>query len=641
MADQGVKIIQSEEERQTFMTHLLDDIRAFEQMLADGSFETGVQRIGAEQEMVFVDESFHPAFVGPDICRALNKPFITTEYARFNLEINLNPWRFEQDCLRQMKQELSEKLQLVIDEAQRHRTQVVLTGILPTIRPADTAPESMTPEPRYEALLNNVNRLRGDRYEFNIKGLDELITRNNPSTFGGCMTSFQVHLQVEPSNVVERYNWAQLIAAPTLACATNSPVFLGKRLWHETRIALLRQTTDTRKPYDNQYNEEARVSFGTDWIHTSVAEMFHQDVAAYRAFLACPIEETATEVLSQGGVPKLEALNFHNSTIYRWNRICYGQTQGLPHLRIENRVLPAGPTVEDEMANTAFWLGLMNGLPDRCRNLPDKLPFDVAKENFLKAAQMGIEVQFEWMDGQLVSAQELILDELLPLAKQGLQNAQIDEDSQDRYLNIIRERTEQARTGSRWILNSYLHLRDESSTADEAWMAITAGMLERQKSNDPGHTWDLASVQEAGQWQNRFRSIEQVMTRSLYTVQESDIVDLATHIMTWKQIGHVPVEKEGMLVGMITKDSIISYVAQHQGEDIAQRSVRDLMVQDLVTTTPDTLLTDAIDLIVDHNVSCLPVVEDGRLLGMVTEHDFVHISRRLYKELSLKETAAL
>ena len=227
------------------------------------------------------------------------------------------------------------------------------------------------------------------------------------------------------------------------------------------------------------------------------------------------------------------------------------------------------------------------------------------------------------------------------MAKQGLQNAQIDEDSQDRYLNIIRERTEQARTGSRWILNSYLHLRDESSTADEAWMAITAGMLERQKSNDPGHTWDLASVQEAGQWQNRFRSIEQVMTRSLYTVQESDIVDLATHIMTWKQIGHVPVEKEGMLVGMITKDSIISYVAQHQGEDIAQRSVRDLMVQDLVTTTPDTLLTDAIDLIVDHNVSCLPVVEDGRLLGMVTEHDFVHISRRLYKELSLKETAAL
>ena len=402
MADDGVKIIQSEEERQVFMAHLLDDLRAFETMLAEGHFETGVQRIGAEQEMVFVDQKFCPAFVGPEIHKALDKPFITTEYARFNLEINLSPLRFEGQCLSQMKQELKEKLQLVIDEAQRRNTEVILTGILPTIRPADTAPEAMTPEPRYQALLTNVNQRRGEQYEFNIKGLDELITRNNPSTFGGCMTSFQVHLQVEPSTVVDQYNWAQMIAAPTLACATNSPVFLGKRLWHETRIALLRQTTDTRKPYENRNNEEARVSFGNDWIHRSITEMFHQDIATYEAFLTQPMEEKATEVLAQGGIPKLEALNFHNGTIYRWNRVCYGQTKGLPHLRIENRVLPAGPTIDDEIANTAFWLGLMNGLPDRYRNLPDKLPFDRAKENFLKAAQLGVEVQFEWLDNQLV-----------------------------------------------------------------------------------------------------------------------------------------------------------------------------------------------------------------------------------------------
>ena len=637
MADDHIKIIESEEERQAFMTHLLDDIRTLERMLAENRFETGVQRIGAEQEMVFVDQKFCPAFIGPEIHQKLSKDFITTEYARFNLEINLSPLLFEGQCLTDMKEELLDKLQLVTEEAQQHHAEVILTGILPTIRPADTAPEAMTPEPRYQALLQNVNQRRGERYEFNIKGLDELITRNNPSTFGGCMTSFQVHLQMDPNELVDAYNWAQLITAPTLACATNSPVFLGKRLWHETRIALLRQTTDTRKPYANLKNEEARVSFGSDWIQESIAEMFHQDVAGYKAFLTQPMEENAGQVLDQGGVPKLEALSFHNGTIYRWNRVCYGATGGKPHLRIENRVLPAGPTVEDEIANMAFWLGLMKGLPDRYRNLPSKLPFDHVKENFLKAAQLGIEVQFEWLDEQLVSAQELVLDELLPIAEQGLRQASIDESESQHYLSIIRERAEQARTGSRWILNSYQHLRKQCSQDDEAWMAITAGMLERQKSGQPVHTWDLASVQEAGTWRHRFRTLEQVMTRTLYTVQEDDIVDLATHMMSWKKIGHIPVENQGALVGMITKDTIISFMTEHHGQDVGQLAVRDLMVKDLVTAPPDMLLTEAIELIVDSKISCLPVVQDGHLVGLVTEHDFVHISRLLYQELDKQD----
>ena len=633
MADSSIKIIESEEERQSFMTHLLSDIQAFEAMLANDQFETGVQRIGAEQEMVFVDPKFCPAFIGPEIHQQLNKAFITTEYARFNLEINLNPLLFEGHCLTQMKEELLDKLQLVIDEARKQEAEVILTGILPTIRPSDTAPEAMTPEPRYLAMLENVNKIRGKQYEFNIKGLDELITRNNPSTFGGCMTSFQVHLQIAPQHIVDAYNWAQLITAPTLACATNSPVFLGRRLWHETRIALLRQTTDTRKPYANLKNEEARVSFGSEWIQQSIAELFHQDIAGYKAFLIKPMEEDANQVLEQSGVPQLEALTFHNGTIYRWNRVCYGQTKGVPHLRIENRVLPAGPTVEDEIANMAFWLGLMKGLPEKYRDLPQKLPFDHAKENFLKAAQLGVEVQFAWLDEQLVSAQELILDELLPIAEQGLQQAAIDEAESEHYLSIIRGRTETARTGSRWILGSYQHLRDQCSKDDEAWMAITVSMLERQKTGQPVHTWDLASVQEAGHWRNRFRTLEQVMTQTLYTVQEDDIVNLATHIMTWKQIGHIPVENQGRLVGMITKDAIISYMTEHHGQDISQLPVRALMVRDLITAPPTMPLTEAIDLIVDSSISCLPVVQDDRLIGLVTEHDFVHISRLLYKEL--------
>ena len=640
MADQNIKIIESEEERQAFMTHLLDDLRALERLLDEDQFEKGVQRIGAEQEMVFVDQKFCPAFIGPDIHQKLHEKFITTEYAQFNLEINLSPLRFEGQCLTNMKKELMTRLQPVIDEARQRDSEVIFTGILPTIRPVDTTPEAMTPEPRYQALLENVNQRRGKQYEFNIKGLDELITRNNPSTFGGCMTSFQVHLQIEPQHIVDSYNWAQLITAPTLACATNSPVFLGKRLWHETRIALLQQTTDTRKPYANLNNEEARVSFGNSWLQSSVTEMFHQDVAGYKAFLTQPMEEHATALLDQGKVPSLEALNFHNGTIYRWNRVCYGTTEGKPHLRIENRVLPAGPTLEDEIANMAFWLGLMKAMPERYRNIQQKMPFDQVKENFLKAAQLGIEVQFEWLDGQLVTAQELVLDELLPIARQGLQQAAIDESENEHYLDIIRQRTEQARTGSRWILNSYQHLRGQCSQDDEAWMAITAGMLERQNTGQPVHTWELASVQEAGSWQNRFRTLEQVMTQTLYSVQEDDIVDLATHMMSWKKIGHIPVEKEGALVGMITKDTIISYMTEHHGQDIGQLPVRDLMVRDLVTAPPGMLLSEAIELIVDSKISCLPVVSEGRLIGLVTEHDFVHISRLLYQELQTQDKSS-
>ncbi len=633
MANSSIKIIKSEEDKQQYISSLLNDIQALEQMLAENKFEKGVQRIGAEQEMVFVDEAFRPAFIGPEIKETMNRPYVTTEYARFNLEINLSPILFEGSCLTELKQELEEKISEVEQEAHQKNAQVLLTGILPTIRKSDTSPESMTPEPRYQALLENVNRLRGKQYEFNIQGLDELITRDNPSTFGGCMTSLQLHLQVDADKMVDMYNWAQLISAPILACATYSPVFLGKRLWHETRIALLRQTTDTRKPYSNLINEEARVSFGNDWLKNSVAEIFHDDVAGYKAYLTTEFQEDALEVLKQGGVPKLEALNFHNGTIYRWNRICYGVFQGKPHLRIENRILPAGPTIEDELANTAFWLGLMNALPEQYRDIQEKIPFDRVKTNFLKAARLGLEVEFEWLDRKLISARELILEELLPLAHEGLKKVGVNESDCSHYLDIIRKRTESGNTGSRWMLQSYEQLLKQSTTPDEAWVAITAGMLERQQSNEPVHTWKLASVKEAGDWKNRFWRLNQVMTKTLYTVEENDIVDLAAHIMSWKKIGHIPVERDGELVGIITKDSIITYYANNSGEDFSQIPIRKVMVTEPVTAQPDMLVADAIELIVESNISCLPVVKDKRLVGIITEHDFVHISRHLYQEL--------
>lgn len=636
MASSDIKIIETEEERKKYLSHLLDDISTFEKMLENQDFEKGARRFGAEQEMVFVDERYNPAMVGADIAHELQRDDIVTEYASFNIEVNAPPLDLTTDCLRKLKHHLAESMELIRKEASKRNADVLLTGILPTIRLKDTSLDTLTQEQRYKQLLKNVNLRRGEHYEFNIKGIDELITRRNPTTFGGCMTSIQLHYQTDADQIVDLYNWSQLIAAPTLACATYSPVFLGKRLWHETRIALLRQTTDTRRPYSNAKNEEARVSFGQDWVHKSVVELYHDDIASYKAFLTKNFKEKSADKYSYGEVPKLEALNFHNGTIYRWNRVCYGVTNGKPHLRIENRILPSGPTLEDEIANAALWFGLMNGMPDKYRNLQDKINFDEVKKNFMKAARLGIEVQFRWLDNQLLSAQEVILNELLPIAEQGLRAAQIDEQDITHYLGIIRERTQSGKTGSRWMLDSYQELL-HSSTEDESWVAITAAMLERQKKDVPVHEWELAHRQEAGGWRNRFWYLEQIMSQSLYTLEEDDVLDLATHVMDWKNIGHLPVERAGKLVGIVTKDSLIKFFAKDDERSSRDISVKDVMVTDLITAPPEMPVVEAIKLILESKVSCLPVIRDGQIMGLVTEHDFVKVSHHLYRELQNRD----
>jgi len=633
MASSDIKIIEGEEERKAYLSHLLEDVSTFEKMLANQDFETGITRFGAEQEMVFVDDHYNPAMVGADIARKLQRNNIVTEYASFNIEVNAPPLELTGDCFRQLKQHLTKDIELIKKEAAERNADVLLTGILPTIRLKDTALDTLTQEERYKQLLKNVNLRRGEHYEFNIKGIDELITRRNPTTFGGCMTSMQLHFQAEAEDIVDMYNWSQLIAAPTLACATYSPVFLGKRLWHETRIALLRQTTDTRRPYSNVKNEEARVSFGKDWVHKSVAELYHDDIASYRAFLTKEFSEHSMEKYKAGTTPKLEALNFHNGTIYRWNRVCYGVTNDKPHLRIENRILPSGPTLEDEIANAAFWLGLMKGMPDKYRNLQEKINFDEVKKNFMKAAKLGIEVQFRWLDNKLVSVQEVVLDELLPIAKKGLEAANIDEKDITHYLGIIRKRTQSGRTGSRWMLQSYQELLN-SSTEDESWVAITAAMLERQKKDIPVHEWELADKQEAGGWRNRFWYLEQIMSQSLYTLEENDVLDLATNVMDWKNIGHLPVERDGKLVGIVTRDSLIKFFAKNDERSSREIPVKEVMVTDLITAPPEMPVAEAIKLILDSKVSCLPVIRDGQIMGIVTEQDFVKVSHHLYRELN-------
>lgn len=633
MDKKTVKPVTDKKQLKRFMHFLLGDIKALEKMLAEGFIESDVRRIGAEQELCLVDKSCRPAPLSMEVLSKINDDHFTVEIAKFNLEINLDPLPFTGDCLRKMEGQLNgllSKLGIVTEDL---GIDVILVGILPTVRRMDFESGNVTPVPRFIALTSSLSELKGGSYELHIRGTDELIAKHNSPIFESSNTSFQIHLQTAPDEIVRSYNFAQAIAAPVLAAATNSPLLLGRRLWKETRIALFQQAIDTRLASYVSREKSPRVTFGNGWIKNSILEIFQDDVARYKILVSMDVEEDSLKTLKGGNVPELKALRAFNGTVYRWNRVCYGISDGKPHLRIENRILPSGPTIKDEMANAAFWLGLMNGICDQYGDINEVMEFDDAKTNFFKAAAAGLDTQFKWANGKVISADELIMQELLPIAEAGLKKALITESDIEHYLEIIRERVASRKTGSSWILNSFSKLTDEG-TKDEALVSITAGIINRQKVGDPVHKWELAGNDEAGSWTGRYRRVEQIMSTDLFTVEEDDLVDLAAGIMTWKHIRHVPVEdKQERLAGLITSGILLRHYGANFEKGKEQSAVKDIMIKNPVTVTPETLTTDAVAVMHKNKIGCLPVVKDGKLVGIVTEHDFMNVSAHLLREL--------
>jgi hypothetical protein len=231
-----------------------------------------------------------------------------------------------------------------------------------------------------------------------------------------CCTSFQVHYQVGANEFADMYNLAQAITGALLACATNSPLLFGRRLWRETRIPLFQQAVDTRSASHHVRERSPRVSYGNRWVERSVLELFRDDFARFHVLIGKPVEEDSLQQLRESKLPDLQTLRVHNGTVYRWNRGCFGYLGGKLHLRIENRVLPSGPTVLDEISNAAFFIGLMSAGPAALPEITKRMAFSDAEGNFLAAAQAGLEARFTWLDGEPWNARELILDQLLPIA---------------------------------------------------------------------------------------------------------------------------------------------------------------------------------------------------------------------------------
>lgn len=633
--------VPSHESQAAFTHHLLRDVQALEYMLKNEKFETDTLRIGAEQELCLVDKkTLKPAPKNMKVLKRLKgHDFVTTEIARFNLECNFSPRVFHGDALRRMEEENRQQLSIVGAAAKAHGTHIVLTGILPTLRKFDLDLGNLTPKDRYQALIEAINAQRKNErgFELKIQGIDELHLLHDSPLLEACNTSYQVHLQVTPDTFAPLYNMSQAIIAPVLAMAANSPLVFGKRLWHESRIALFQQSLDVRTSKEHMRQSEPRVSFGMQWLDKSILEIYREDIARYRVLLGTEIEEDSLDCLGNGGIPKLRALQVHNGTVYRWNRACYGISDtGQPHLRIENRVLPAGPTVLDQMANASFWLGLMMGMAHEYKDIREHMSFADAKDNFQKAAKFGIDTQFTWFDNRKVSCRDLVLGELVPLAEQGLRSRGIDEQDIERYIGVIRDRAEAQQNGARWLLKSFTQLT-ERVNRDEAVTILTSQMVKCQLKDEPVHTWKVPRVEDLKQYRPVGLRVEEFMETDLFTVRESDLLELVADMMDWRRLRYLPVEDEnGHLCGLITTRKLLRYYIKRgrlHNEMNDYRTVGDLMIEEPATVHPQTTIKEAMQLMRNGKLGCLPVVKDEELVGIITEMDFLRVAGRLIERL--------
>jgi CBS domain-containing protein/gamma-glutamyl:cysteine ligase YbdK (ATP-grasp superfamily) len=624
-----------------FTQRLLLDLRAMEKMIEDSSFEKGIRRIGAEQEVFLVDKNWRPASVAMEVLKSANDPHFTTEVALFNLEMNLDPVVWGGDCFSQMEKQLLGLLQQARVAAAEHDARIVLTGILPTIRKSDLGLENMTPIPRYFALNRAMTEMRGGEYEIHIRGVDELLLKHDSVMAESCNASFQAHFQVAPEEFARFYNIAQVATGPVLAAGTNSPLAFGRRLWKETRIALFQQSVDTRGSRAHMRESAPRVDFGRQWVRDSILEIFKEDIARYRILIASDAEDNPLEKLAKGQIPELKALRLHNGTIYRWNRACYGVMNGVPHLRIEMRALPSGPTARDEMASVVFWYGLVSALVEQYEDITKHIAFDDAKMNFLGAARLGLGAELTWLDGKTHPAQTLIREQLLPMAREGLKAGKVRPDDADLYLGVIEERVRTQQTGSRWMLHS-LTAMGQAGTESERLSALTAGMAERQLGGEPVARWSRATVEEGGGWRHNYLRVEQFMTTDFVSVQEGDAVDLVVNVMLWENIRHVPVEdREHNLLGLVSYRSLLRLLADRQNAaSSGPIPVSEIMRRRPIGVTPETTTLEAVEVMRTHNLGALPVVKDGRLVGMLTARNLMPIAARLLEEkLSAEDEA--
>jgi gamma-glutamyl:cysteine ligase YbdK (ATP-grasp superfamily) len=483
---QAIKI--SGEDRRNYRDKLRRSLDVFDRMLHERLFEADPALVGLEIELNLVDEQGQPSMRNADVLDALSDPLWATEVGQFNLEINVPPLQLAGDALAGLEDSIRASLNGADEKARGTGSRLVMIGILPTLRQQDVNLDTLSANERYRVLNEQIFAARGEDMQISIEGAEQLLAHTDSITPEAACTSVQLHLQVSPDTFASYWNAAQAIAGVQVALAANSPFLFGRQLWHETRITLFEQATDTRPEELKRQGVRPRVWFGERWI-TSVFDLFEENIEFFPALLPICDEEDPVAALDRGAAPQLGEMSLHNGTVYRWNRPVYAVVDGRPHLRVENRVLPAGPSVADIAANAAFYYGLVRTLAEAERPVWTQMSFATAAENLHEAARHGMNAHLYWPGLGEAPVAELVLRRLLPLARAGLTRWGVDQAEADRLLGIIEQRCLTGQTGAAWQIEATAALTRSGADRPEALRQMTQRYIEHMHTNEPVHTW--------------------------------------------------------------------------------------------------------------------------------------------------------
>ena len=484
---QAIKI--SGEDRAKYRDKVRRSLEVFARMLHERMFEANPSQVGVEIELNLVDERGAPSMRNAAVLDAIADPAWATELGQFNLEINVPPRRLDGDATADLEREVRASLNAADTKARSTGSRLVMIGILPTLDEQDMNEGTLSANERYKVLNEQIFAARGENMRIEIDGAEQLITDADSITPEAACTSVQLHLQVSPDAFASYWNAAQAIAGVQVALAANSPFLFGRQLWHETRITLFEQATDTRPDELKHQGVRPRVWFGERWI-TSVFDLFEENLRYFPALLPICEDEDPLAELDRGASPQLAEMSLHNGTVYRWNRPVYAVVDGKPHLRVENRVLPAGPSVADVTANAAFYYGLVRALAEAQRPIWTQMSFATAEENLHAAARYGLDAQLYWPGLGEVPVSELVIRRLLPLAREGLGGWGVNPADADRLLGMIEQRCLTGQTGAAWQIGAVAALTEHGGAdRPEALRLMTQRYIEHMHTNEPVHSW--------------------------------------------------------------------------------------------------------------------------------------------------------
>jgi hypothetical protein len=479
----------SREDRQRYREKVKRCLDVFGRLLSESRFDCEQRSIGLEVELNLTDDAGDPAFKNAEALEAIANPDFQTELGQFNVEINVPPRLLSEEIAAATERDIRQSLNTAEDRARSVGAHMVMVGILPTLGEQHLTADAFSANPRYQLLNEQIFAARGEDLHLSISGVERLSTYADTIAPEAACTSVQLHQQIDPNLFAHHWNAAQCVAGIQLAIGANSPFFFGRELWRETRIAVFEQATDTRPEELKAQGVRPRVWFGERWIN-SIWDLFEENVRYFPALLPVVDDEDPVEALERGDVPGLSELRLHNGTIYRWNRPIYDVVRGRPHLRVENRVLPAGPTVADILANAAFYYGLVRMLVETERPVWSQMSFAAAEDNFHAGAREGLDARVYWPGIGEAPVTELVLRRLLPMAHEGLERYGIDAHDRDRLLGIIERRCVTEQNGAAWQAATFHALNARLDRAD-ALREMTVRYREHMHSNVPVHEWPV------------------------------------------------------------------------------------------------------------------------------------------------------